>query len=211
MDACVKSIGIGKKDAIIHKWRETVKNQEERMVSFIVKQALLSFVKTGNFIEVGRIHFDPKKDVVSGRLPPINLWLDDTPELIEWVNVLNDKKIPISKAVKEILHRSIKVVPTNEDEYIPSYYDFMQQTNSVIQILQTTSGVIDNDIQKNTSYIKISGENSKDLKTRSSGIMLKKDGVLNDMETKKSIHNKDEQKPDKKYNIIEDFNLGCKR
>lgn len=124
MAAIIKSIALGKKDAVLYKWRTTVLEKEERILSFIIKRALLTFVREGSFLEIGRIHFNPEKDIPNEKAR-INLWLDDIPELVEWTKDLENKNIAVTKAYKGVLQRCIKIVPANEKIYIPSYYDFI--------------------------------------------------------------------------------------
>jgi hypothetical protein len=144
MAACIKSIAVGKKDAILFKWKMTVRDQEnrqdreDRLVSFIIKQALLSFVQTGTFIEIGRIHFNPRTDIVKNNAR-INLWLDDFPELIEWTKTLENRQIVVTKAYKEVLLHCITIVPEDEEEYIPSYYDFVKHSSGIINTIMATA------------------------------------------------------------------------
>lgn len=137
-EAYVKSIGIGKKDGVISKWRSVVQEKEDRMVSYLVKQALLAFVQKGVFIEIGRIHYNPQYDHIEKK--PITLWLQDSPELIQWSEALKEKNIPVTKAFKKVLLNCIKVIPENEEEYIPDYYDFMK-TDDMLDLIKSTIDV----------------------------------------------------------------------
>lgn len=129
VDAKPKSITIGKKDAVFNKWRLAILNNGERALSFTIKKALLTYIQEGEFIDLGKIHFDPIKDRVDKRAN-INLWIDDSQLLVKWIRNLEENKIPVAKIIKEIIIRCIEIVPENIEEYIPTYYDLFLSSSA---------------------------------------------------------------------------------
>lgn len=128
-DATVKCISVGKKDAVFNKWRLAVLENGERALAFTIKKALLAYVLEQKFIDLGCIHFDPETDKVNGR-KTVNIILDDTPDLIKWVELLEKENLKSSKVFKEIIVNCIRIVPQDQEEHIPRYYDFVMAASN---------------------------------------------------------------------------------
>jgi len=127
-----KCIRLGKKDAILAKWRKLVLKKGDRLQSLIIKKAILYYLKTGRYLEIGKIYFDPQNIEPVGAT--INVWLDDEPELLEWVKKMETQKVKITKVFKEILHNCITIVPDEKEEFIHGYYDILLELNNVANV-----------------------------------------------------------------------------
>lgn len=199
MDACVKSIAIGKKDAVINKWRLEVIKDGDRKLSFLIKQALLSYLKDEKFIEIGKIHFNPSIDIPTEK-EHINLWLDDSPELAEWADQLQKEGLKVTKVFKEIILRSITIVSDNEEEFIPSYYDFIGNTKGILDTLKTAL----NKQEKQTS------PSVKKEKINTEPQSMKPNSELHLHNANEETKRKDKTKSNKDNNIIVQWGLGVK-
>lgn len=120
-----KSLRISSRDTILLRWIELASKDEPDMkkVKYLIKQAVVSYIRDRKFIEIGRIHYDPSnlKDYESVDMV---LWVKDSKILVEWLESLSRESVNSGAIVREILRKSIRVVPESEEEWIPEYFDF---------------------------------------------------------------------------------------
>lgn len=122
--ATTKSVHLGKKDALLIEWKRKVTEKDEfGLLSFLVRQALLSYLHTGNFVCVGKIQFNIIKNT-SSDIITLQRSYADAPEIDQWLSHPTQSGIKHSKLIRHILKNSIQVVETPEEEYIPNFYDF---------------------------------------------------------------------------------------
>lgn len=119
-----KLIKLSRRDGILLKWIACVSEQNSKKVNYLIKQALISYITKRKFIDIGRIHYNPSCE--DGKLEPavINLWVKDSQIIQEWLTSLNDNKINVSVMVREIIRKSISIIPESVETWIPEFYDF---------------------------------------------------------------------------------------
>lgn len=117
-----KTITLSQKDVVIIKWVNKIMAENDKgRLSFLVKQALLYYIHNHSFICLGKICLSEKDNSIEKAR--INLWLDDVPELIMWLDELASKKVKSNAVIREILKHSIEIVSDESEEWIPTYVD----------------------------------------------------------------------------------------
>ena len=114
-------------DKVLRIWHDIVMEDSEEKsgkVSFLVKNALLSYIRTKEFVCIGRICVDSRDDSEMSKIVSLQLNLKDSPEILQWMEWIDTSPYKISNIVREILIKSIEIVDRPEDEWIPSYLDF---------------------------------------------------------------------------------------
>lgn len=161
-----KIIPVGPKEAIIQKWLEVVRTRKENTISFLVEQAILSYIKKGEFIVVGKIHFNSKEDVYEKRTS-INLYFDEGSEIATWLEQIKGSSIKATAVIREIIKHSIIVVAESEEEHIPSYLEFdLLNTYQIPMLRQENNTVVSekNDNDKKQESIEYKGDREVEKK-----------------------------------------------
>lgn len=157
-----KTITLGKKDVIIAIWVKKVKEENEvGKLSFLIKQALSYYVRNKTFICVGKVclkHMDDVKENIR-----VNCWMDDIPEVVEWLNSLAARHLKQNSVIRDILKHSIEIVEDESEEWIPSYVDVELQINKGIQSGQAIQS---DEVKVNDVNIIKTTEESKEEKKR---------------------------------------------
>lgn len=142
-----KTISLGRKDALIKYWIIRIKNENEEdgMLSFLVKQALLYYIRYQDFVVISKIHFSKEDSNIittdtNGKRMAINLWLSDYPEILEWIEQISQRGFKSSSLIREIIKKSILIAPDEEPEWFPTYCDFdmVSQLNKLSTLLKNT-------------------------------------------------------------------------
>lgn len=125
MAANYKSIQLkGSRDCDIARWCILVKEQWSGGMSYLIKKALRSYMNQGSFICIGKIHKCTDEKSVLSQQPCISLWLGDSPDIEQWIKLTSNQSIRPATLMREIIRKSITIVPDEEAEWIPSCLDF---------------------------------------------------------------------------------------
>ena len=111
-------ITLSKSDLLIIAWKRKALKAGQEAMGTLVKDAILSFIETGEFIDIGHIHFNPEKETVT-KGDSIPLQTARTPIINQWINANVEAGLGISGPIKLLLHECIKVIPDDEAEYFP--------------------------------------------------------------------------------------------
>lgn len=162
-----KAICIDKKSAVLYKWYATILSRNENDASYFIKQALLYYIRYSKFVCIGKIHFDRNHDFVD-RLRRINLYLVDVPEIQEWFRSLRNSNINPSAAIRQVLTNCIVIVPDSEEEWLPTYLDFISipqytsiQTKPCIPLMPDSSFKKEDEVPQCEPKIESNSDNVK--------------------------------------------------
>lgn len=151
MAAKYKSIQLkGRRDSNIAQWCVLVKEQWSGGISYLVKKAIRNYMEHGTFICIGKIHQCVEEERILSQQPYISLWIGDSPDIEQWIDMVGKNSIRPSTLMREIIRKSIIIIPDNEDEWIPSCLDF-------------GSDIFD--IANNTLPLNLRGKNNLSLKS----------------------------------------------
>lgn len=195
----MQCIALGRRDAILKKWCSMIVEQDDDKLSYMIKQALTIYIRDNVYIEIGRIHFNHEMDEMKDyKKNSITFGINDAPELIEWIEEVNKVRGRKSKYIRNILMNCITIIPDNEEEYIPSYYDVLNFTLNK---------------QNNVKKVSLSNHSSEVLLSENNIHKVSSDAIE---ETKKELK-LDEKKPTgsntkpKKSNYIDMLGLSPKQ
>ncbi len=116
------NIYIGNRDSILYAWHRRASELRSGSVSTIIKFALRAYVKTGSFCCIGKVHASSN----AKKVIPVPIYTGDAPELMEWLKKVSNSHVKKADVVKEILQRSIQIIPEEEEEWLPSWMDMVK-------------------------------------------------------------------------------------
>lgn len=142
-----KPIRLGERDGDLIKWVTLVSKQDNKKVHYLIKQALVSYINNGKFVEIGRIKYNPSSSERCSEPLPINLWVKDSKTIQNWMKSLAEKQVNVSVMVREIMRKSITIINDEQEEWIPDYLDFDDYRVS----LKTTISISNNEVKPTPS------------------------------------------------------------
>lgn len=162
----VLTIPMSKRDILVYQFKTKVDQLEDRgRLSFLIKFALLHYIKTGTFVTIGKIRYNPHEQYVSNQ--KIALYIKDTPEIGTWVQRLKQENNRSNRVIIEIVSKSISVVDDPSEEWIMSYYEAetlkygITLTNQPIiaveknvKSIEKPTNIVDNQIEKEEINVK---------------------------------------------------------
>ena len=105
-------------DKLIAEWKSKALAAGQEKMSVLVKNAILNFIETGEFLDIGHIHFHPDNvEVKKGNV--ISLQTVRTPLISRWIEENRAAGLDVSGPIKLLLSKCISVVPDTEKEYFP--------------------------------------------------------------------------------------------
>lgn len=117
-------IQLRKTDGVLITWHKAVTALNNRgLLSFLVKEALKQYIRTGETICIGKIFLPDTIIMDEEKYPAINLYIDDSPEIMEWKQSQKEQGRKAMSLLRDILKQSIQIVESSEQEWIPSYFD----------------------------------------------------------------------------------------
>lgn len=142
------SVRVRKKDAYFAHWLYVVKKQDVRgLMGFLIKQLLIHYINYGEIVCVGKIHYSEEEFNNASKVPVISTYVDDSPEILEWLKQLKASKSKMGAVIRDILKLSIEIIPDNEPEWIPSFFDFDLINRKKMSGFAVTS-VLEESVQK---------------------------------------------------------------
>ena len=138
MAAKRKSIQLkGSRDSDIAQWCVFVKEYWDGGISYLTKKAIRNYMNHGTFICVGKIHKCKDEASVLSQQASISLWLGDSPDIEQWMELISGRSIRPSTLIREIMRKSINIVPEDEPEWIPTCLDFGTDVFDIINSSQS--------------------------------------------------------------------------
>lgn len=118
-------VRIRKNEAYLARWVELVRNMETRgLMSAIIKQAVLHYVRYGEIICIGKIHYSLQEFEQANKTIILTTYIKECPEIEEWLEYC--AKSGNSKAgmvIRDIIKMAVEVVENDQPEWVPSFYD----------------------------------------------------------------------------------------
>lgn len=137
MAAKRKSIQLkGSRDSDIAQWCVLVKEYWDGGISYLTKKAIRNYMNHGTFICIGKIHKCKDEASVLSQQASISLWLGDSPDIEQWMELISSRSIRPSTLIREIMRKSISIVPEDEPEWIPTCLDFGTDVFDIINSSQ---------------------------------------------------------------------------
>lgn len=115
------NIRIRKRDVVLNRWWRVVKAKEEGLLSIFIREAILHYIRTQSFKDIGHIYVS-KEDEVLSQPHCINVWIGGCEEIKNWISERNEN-CSLSQLLREILRRSITLVSSPSEEWIPGYLE----------------------------------------------------------------------------------------
>ena len=110
------NITLSESDLLIIAWKRKIMEAKPSEMSALIKDAILTFIETGTFIDIGHIHFNPEQEIFK-KGNSIVLLTARTPIINDWINENVKEGLGISQPIKILLKECIKVVPEEQEEY----------------------------------------------------------------------------------------------
>ena len=117
----IMTIRARKRDVVLNKWWRTVKDEEEGLLSILIREAVLHYIRTKSFKDIGHIYVS-KEDEAFSQSHSINVWIGGCEEIKNWISGL-DKNCNLAQLLREILRHSITLVSSPSEEWIPGYLE----------------------------------------------------------------------------------------
>lgn len=117
----IMAIRARKRDVVLNKWWRAVKDEEEGLLSILIREAVLHYIRTKSFKDIGHIYVS-KEDEALSQTHSINVWIGGCEEIKDWISGL-DKNCNLAQLLREILRRSITLVSSPTEEWIPGYLE----------------------------------------------------------------------------------------
>lgn len=125
MAAKYKSIQLkGSRDSDIAQWCILLKEQWNGGINYLVKRALRNYMRDGSFICIGKIHKCKDEKRALSQQSSVSLWFGDSPDIAEWIDLMDKSSIRPATLIREIIRKSITIIPDTEEEWIPTCLDF---------------------------------------------------------------------------------------
>ena len=155
-------IRLSSSDKLLIVWKQKVAQQKKNAVAKLVKYAILNFIETGNFINIGRIHFH-SENVTVNKDDTIIIQTVKTPLITQWIEANKAVGLGVSEPIKLILQECISIIPDTELEYLPVTLEESQQhKNNMLSIMRENANKVtkqgNSSVKK--SIIKEEGRNS---------------------------------------------------
>lgn len=121
-----KTIRLSKKrDVAIAQWAILIKNDWEGGISFLAKHAIRRYINGEDFACIGKIHLPKNDEAALSQQPSISLRFGgDAYDIVQWLEACQNRGIAASTMIREILRKSIQIIPDTEDEWLPNCLDF---------------------------------------------------------------------------------------
>ena len=137
MAAKYKSIQLkGSRDSDIAQWCILLKEQWNGGINYLVKRALRNYMRDGSFICIGKIHKCKDEKRALSQQSSVSLWFGDSPDIAEWIDLMDKSSIRPATLIREIIRKSITIIPDTEEEWIPTCLDFgtdiFERANSIL-------------------------------------------------------------------------------
>lgn len=112
------SITFSRHDKLLIAWRDKAATCGHGTISFLVRKALVAFIEDNEFINIGKIHYNP--DAIP-YIPNDNFVLSIASNSIiqQWIQANVDNGLGKSEPIKYILRNCIEIIPDSEEEFIP--------------------------------------------------------------------------------------------
>ena len=111
-------ITLSSSDKLIAAWKSKAIAAGQEKMSTLVKNAILTFIEKGEFLDIGHIHFNPDSVTVK-KGDVISLQTVRTPIIRHWIEANLSAGLDISGPIKLLLSKCISIVPETEAEYFP--------------------------------------------------------------------------------------------
>lgn len=111
-------VTLSSSDKLIATWKRKALAAGQEKMTTLVKNAILTFIEKGEFLDIGHIHFHPD-NVENIKNDTILLQTARTPIISRWIEENIDAGLGISEPVKLLLSKCIRVVPDTEKEFFP--------------------------------------------------------------------------------------------
>lgn len=194
-------VRLGERDGVLIKWVNEVNKENSRKVNFLAKQALTAYIKENKFVDIGHIHYDPENEDKFLEPTNISLWLGDAPLIQEWIKYLMDNNIKYSILIREILRKSITVIPKNEEARIPDYFDFddyrvdLDHTIRPLKtIYQVNSGTLQKDNENNNKTSNLRNSYNNELAVKSDDKTAENEAKKQEKTSENTIRNNSQRK-----------------
>lgn len=113
------TITLSSSDKLIATWKSKALKANQEKMGTLVKKAILAFIESGEFIDIGHIHFNPDNVTVKkGDFIPLQT--ARTPIIDRWIEENRAAGLDVSSPIKLLLTKCIKIIPETEDEFFPS-------------------------------------------------------------------------------------------
>lgn len=184
------NITLSKNDKLIASWKRKAICAKQEEMSTLVRNAILTFIETGTFLDIGHIHFHPEDETVK-LYDSIVLQTARTPIVREWIEANVADGLGVSGPIKVLLNECIKVVSDDVAEWFPPSNEGRKDKDLILsKMLKTASKVTGRNIE-HESITKVS---------RSAP-------VLNDTTTKsKAVSRQEPQMNDDQKQIVSGLN-----
>lgn len=159
------NIALSKSDKLIACWKRKALQAKQEEMSTLVRNAVLNFIETGTFLDIGHIHFNPEEETVTP-YDCIVLQTARTPLVREWIEANDSAGLGIGGPIKVLLNECIKVIAEDEKEWFPPPSKGVNGNKSLIlnEMLKTANKVTG----RNLDYTNISRSPRNTLSARES-------------------------------------------
>lgn len=159
------NITLSESDLLIIAWKRKIMEAKPSEMSALIKDAILTFIETGTFIDIGHIHFNPEQEIFK-KGNSIVLLTARTPIINDWINENVKEGLGISQPIKILLKECIKVVPEEEEEYFPpTRKATIQNGEAILNIMRKNACKVGGQHHQNTKEkeIEISPDSTKPI------------------------------------------------
>lgn len=130
---------LGAKDEDLKRWYSLLKERELEQ-SFFIKQAILSHI-AGKKIVLGKVCRMSSPEPIR---TSFSVSITDT-EIIDLFTALEKTKVKISPYLKRIIRSYLSLVGSQDEEFIPTYFDFnASQPQNLSSLFTLTNSLISN-------------------------------------------------------------------
>ena len=174
-----RGIVYGKQDVVLIRWNHLAAKQGF-VRSGLVRLVIKRYIHNEPPVIIGKVCINPKIEHEMLQLAPVkyNLVRSEDPEINEWFKEMARKKVRVAALVKELMKRSIVLVGTLEEEWIPSYFDIEVMNNNIqLPSSYATSYLEDIKPQMNVGWKPARKEETAKVEVKQVGELLKEEGI----------------------------------
>ena len=120
-----KAIVYGKSDIGLLRWNYLASRNDEAIRSYLIRTVIMRYLHNESPIIIGKICILPEIAEDMKKLAPVkfNLVKSDDPEINAWFEQMSEQNIKVAKVIKELMKRSLEIVASPAEEWVPSYFE----------------------------------------------------------------------------------------
>ena len=135
------NITLSQNDKLIASWKRKAISAKQKKMSTLVRDAIIAFIESGTFLDIGHIHFHEEEETVEA-YDAIVLQTARTPIVREWIEANVAADLGVSDPIIVLLNECIKVVPDDVEEWFPPSSEGRKNKDRILsEMLKTANKV----------------------------------------------------------------------